>query len=320
MSQPTPPPTPPAPAPVKNPAKKRSFLQWIIYLILLLLLAWGIWNWMNYAKTHISTNDANVDAFHVEVSSDLLLRLMQMEVDIGDYVEQGQLLCQLDTRVLFPQQQAALAELEQANAQLDLAYVLRARTYDDYERGVRGFNFKIVSVQDFDHLQKAYAAAEQEVNVALKRIQAAKEQLNVMNAYLEKARIFAPMNGTIARRWSMEGDVLSPGQPIYSLYAMENPWVTAFLQEADIARVQLGDRVDIHVDAFPDRKFFGHVLIIGPAAAGQFSLVPPNNATGNYTKVAQRIPLRISIAPEDAGKQPHLRAGMSCEITIQTER
>ena len=122
------------------------------------------------------------------------------------------------------------------------------------------------------------------------------------------------------KRWVMAGDVVQPGEAILAIYDIEHVWVTANLEETKLGAIALGDSVHTSVDAYPGRDFAGTVTLIGAAAAAQFSLLPPANASGNFTKVTQRIPVRISIAPPpEAPTDPPvlLLPGMFVEVHIR---
>ena len=128
------------------------------------------------------------------------------------------------------------------------------------------------------------------------------------------------MNGVVSKRWALVGDVVQPGQPVFSIYDVKNIWVTANLEETSLAALQSNNIVEITVDSYPDEKFSGKVFQIGSNTASQFSLIPPNNASGNFTKITQRVPVKISIE-RNAGANPHRRIdllpGMSVEIKVK---
>src|SRR5438093_1027279 len=114
------------------------------------------------------------------------------------------------------------------------------------------------------------------------------------------------------------GQLVQPGQPLMSLVPLGDVWVTANLKETQTADVSQGDPADFTVDAYPGRHFSGHVESLSPATGAKFSLLPPDNATGNFTKVVQRIPVRIRLDGKNDPAHP-LRPGMSVVVTIQTK-
>jgi membrane fusion protein (multidrug efflux system) len=125
----------------------------------------------------------------------------------------------------------------------------------------------------------------------------------------------------VAKRWVIQGDVIQPGQPVFSVYDRSRIWVTANLEETNMDVVNLGEDVGISVDGHPDRIFGGRVFQLGGSTAAQFSLIPPNNASGNFTKVTQRVPIKITIEERTPGNPVPalLLPGMSVEIRIRTK-
>jgi membrane fusion protein, multidrug efflux system len=131
---------------------------------------------------------------------------------------------------------------------------------------------------------------------------------------LEYATIKAPQAGIVSKRNVEVGQVIQPGQPVVALVALDDIWVTANFKETQLKKMRVGDEAKIHVDAY-DRDFKAHVDSIGGATGARFSLLPPENATGNYVKVVQRVPVKLVFEP---GQDPQhqLRPGMSAEPTV----
>jgi membrane fusion protein (multidrug efflux system) len=117
----------------------------------------------------------------------------------------------------------------------------------------------------------------------------------------------------------MSGDVVQPGQSVFTLTLSKNLWVIAFLEETNISKIKPGQNVKFTIDAFSDVKFSGKVFLIGSSTASVFSLIPANNASGNFTKVTQRVPVRISIDSADNNKEIssfNILSGMSVVVKI----
>jgi membrane fusion protein (multidrug efflux system) len=133
---------------------------------------------------------------------------------------------------------------------------------------------------------------------------------------LQRTSITAPSAGVISRKSVEVGQVIQPGQPLFALVSQGDVWVTANFKETQLRHVQPGQRVTVDVDGL-GRELKGHVDSIGAATGAKFSLLPPENATGNYVKVVQRIPVKIVFEP---GQDPEhrLRPGMSVTPTIYT--
>ena len=142
-------------------------------------------------------------------------------------------------------------------------------------------------------------------------------KLGVIVELLQHTHIYAPRDGAISKRWVVAGDVAKIGEPLFSLTDVINIWVTANLEETKVGRVQPGDEVKIHIDAYPDRDFTGTVFEVLASAASKFSLIPPDNATGNFTKVVQRVPVKILLNIPKTKPPLYLYPGMSTEIYVK---
>jgi membrane fusion protein (multidrug efflux system) len=142
--------------------------------------------------------------------------------------------------------------------------------------------------------------------------------LDLAKINLGYTRIMAPVDGMVSERGVREGQYAHAGTQVISVVPLENVWVLANYKETQLTHVAIGQRAEIRVDTFPGIIVAGIVDSIAPASGAQFSLLPPDNATGNFTKVVQRIPVKLRIRPDNplAG---HLRPGMSVETTILTD-
>ena len=139
----------------------------------------------------------------------------------------------------------------------------------------------------------------------------------------ENYRIVSPVDGLIAKQWVVPGDLLQPGENIFTLNEGKELWVAVYLQETKFNEIRMGQSALFTLDAYPGLTFYGMIFYIGANAASEFSLIPPDNASGNYTKVAQRIPLRISIdrveGKEKLKANLRLLSGMSANVKIIKE-
>jgi membrane fusion protein (multidrug efflux system) len=296
--------------------KKRVLIP---FFILILALAFGGWYWYKNLRNFVSTDDAYVDADRVSISPKVLGRIVLLTVDEGSRVKQGDLLVRLDDTDLQAQVEQAKANLAFAQNSLPLAKVNLDRATDDFGRADLQFKGAVITKEQFVHAREALEGAKAEYGIAVSRIAVAKAQMSVVETQLQNMTIFAPFNGIVAKRWLLAGDVAQPGQPILTIYDTRLIWVTANLEETKLARVKLHEPVEVAVDTYAGRPFNGKVGLIGDYTAAQFSLIPPNNASGNFTKVTQRVPIRIFLdarTPENQAAYP-LRPGMSVEIKIR---
>jgi membrane fusion protein (multidrug efflux system) len=247
-------------------------------------------------------------------------RIISLKFDEGSCFDCGDLLVQLDSSVLKAQEVQALAEVDlDSNAAIRAAIAMDLSRID-FERAAYQFKTKVISQQQYDHAQNTFKSSQAAYNMAEAQTASARAALRMIRTRLGKMQIYAPCRGIIAKRWVVQGDVVQPGQAIFTAFE-DTVWVTMYLQETGIAEMRLGDHVDISVDTYRGRRFAGKVTLIGPAAAALFSLLPPSNASGNFTKVTQRIACRSSIYPIDnVDTALRLRPGTSVEVQVRTGR
>ncbi len=295
--------------------RKKRF--WIPLFLLIVAIVGG-YQWYKGTLGYISSDDAFIDADRMAVSSKILGRVIKLYATDGDTVKAGQVLVRIDSTDLISQKNQAVAALNLANESIPLSKINIAKATEDFERAKIQIRKNIITKEQYDHAQKALEAANAELNINKSKIESAKAQLDVISTQLKNTTICAPMDGVVAKRWILEGNVVQPGEPIYSVYNMQEVWVTADLEETDLGQLRIGDNVSITVDSYADKTFSGKILKLGTNTASQFSLIPPSNASGNFTKVTQRIPVKISIDPTVNGKKVLLLPGMSVEIKIKT--
>jgi membrane fusion protein, multidrug efflux system len=297
--------------------KKRVIIP---VLLMLIVAALVVFYWYNYLRGYVATDDAVIDSDAVTISSKILGRIVTLNADEGDSVKAGQLLVQIDDSDLKAQEAQARAALDYVQQNVTVARIALDRAKDDFDRAAIQYNDHVITREQFDHARQALEMTQAQQAVALSQVKASQAQLAVIETQLTNTRIIAVASGVVARKWVVPGDIVQAGQPIFTLYNLNDVWVTANFEETKLASIHPGDSVQISVDAFPDRKLIGTVALIGAAAASQFSLIPPNNASGNFTKVTQRVPVRITFANLDnnnPGGRLVLLPGMSVEVKIR---
>jgi membrane fusion protein (multidrug efflux system) len=296
--------------------KKRVLIPFIVFI---LAVAFGAWYWYKNLRNFVSTDDAYVDADRVSVSAKVLGRIVQIAADEGSAVKKGDVLARLDDTDLRAQMEQAKANLDLAQASLPLAKVNLDRATEDYERADVQIKGAVITREQYSHAQKTLDGARAEYAIAQSRIGVAKAQMGIVEAQLQNMTLAAPFDGVVAKRWLLEGDIVQPGQPIFTIYDIQRIWIAANLEETNLGKVKLQNDVEVNVDTYPGRVFRAKVGLIGDYTAAQFSLIPPNNAAGNFTKITQRVPLRIyldDLTPEVRNEFP-LRPGMSVEVKIR---
>jgi membrane fusion protein (multidrug efflux system) len=295
----------------------------IIPLIIFIVLGVFAWKWYRGQLGYVSTDDAFIDADKLNVSTKMLGRITSLNFDEGDTVKAGQVIVTLDSTDLVAQRDESAASLSSAKESINLAKVSLDRAQDDFDRAESQYKSNIIPKEQFDNAKHALNEAKAKYVIAKSLTRTSAARLEVIKTQLDNTVIISPMNGVIGKRWVLKGDVVQPGQPIYTMFDLKNVWVTADLEETKLASIKNSDKVEISVDAYPDQKFAGEVYLIGSNTASQFSLIPPANASGNFTKVTQRVPVKISIHPVDETGKPvnknsiKLLPGMSVEIKVK---
>lgn len=197
------------------------------------------------------------------------------------------------------------SDLKAAQAQLQArsADLARARA------GLEGSRADVIAAISSRRL---LTAKEQELQADIKSRRAALESANVALGY---TTIVAPTDGYIASRDVLPGQLVNPGTTVVSL-VQQGAWVLANFKETQLKRIRPGNVAEIKVDTFPSRSWKGHVLVIAPESGAQTALIPPDNATGNFTKIVQRIPVKIALDPNQDLES--LRPGMSARVSVRT--
>ena len=218
---------------------------------------------------------------------------------------------------------AAESDLSRAQQQLSRSKKLKVKNYssqDDVDERQAGVES---SVAHLDEAKAALIAQQRELavfNAQLQQIDAnvvkAKAGLELAKIQLEDTQVRAPFSGVIGKRGAMKGQYVQPGQALYSLVPDGAVWITANFKETQIQHMQPGQQVQVSLDAFPDQTFTGVIDSLSPASGAKFSLLPAENATGNFTKIVQRIPVRIRLDLSEA--QARVVPGLSAVVKVNT--
>ena len=306
---------PEAPVRPKKKSKAGSVITGMV--LIALILASGLY-WYVQKMKYVTTDDAYVDANKLNLSPQIMGRVLALYADEGDAVRKGQLLAVLDSSDMVARLQQAETSLKVARLGIDLAKVRLEQAQINFDRAAVQYKGNVIPKARYDNLVKALQAAKVQYAMAQSKISTLDAQIRVIKTGLLHTKLYSNISGMIAKRWILAGDVVAPGQTIFTIYNLKNIWVTAMLKETDLNKIALGDTVSIHVDAYPETKFSGRIFQIGSNTAALFSLIPPDNASGNFTKVTQRIPVKISIKPVGKAKLKYgLLPGMSVEIKLK---
>jgi membrane fusion protein (multidrug efflux system) len=230
------------------------------------------------------------------------------------------------------------AMIDQAAAMLKSAEADLARAQQDYKRYSALMTSDFASRQRFEQAEadarkaeatvaksRAAFAAEQNQLAVLQsqqredeaRLQQARANLRLAQNDLDNTVIRAPISGIAGNRAGQVGQYVKPGSQLLSLVPLTQVYVTANFKETQLTRMRPGQLTEISIDAYPDVPLQGHIESFAPASGAQFSILPPDNATGNFTKIVQRVPVRIAL-PADSPLAGLLRPGLSVTVTVDT--
>ncbi|RLV61332.1 HlyD family secretion protein [Parashewanella curva] len=227
----------------------------------------------------------------------------------------------------------AKSKIASAQAQYNLAkqQVIRAKSliksnYASQKDLDTAISQQKVTQAQVKEAQAGLQAANDSLNVITSQLQQAKAKISVANAQLEQAKIAlsytkikAPVDGVVGKKGLRVGLYVQPGMPLLSVVPSDKIWVTANFKETQIADIKPGMKVELALDAYPDTPLEGEVESFSPATGAQFALFPPENATGNFTKVVQRVPVRIKLLhPEKL--QGRLIPGLSVEAMVDLRK
>jgi membrane fusion protein (multidrug efflux system) len=256
------------------------------------------------ARANVAAQQANNDRAQADLAR------MKPLVEKGEISQQQYDAYSAAARVADSQLKAANEKLNSANEGAEIAResMLAAKSQVDQARAMVAqakANHKQVTIREADQ-----ASAEAAVATAQADLEAAELQLSY-------ATIVAPSDGVVTRKSVEAGQIIQPGQGLFTLIPLNDVWVTANFKETQLANVRPGQKAEIDVDMY-GKNVVGHVDSIAGATGARLSLLPPENATGNYVKVVQRIPVKILLDPNSADKAI-LRPGMNVEATIITK-
>jgi membrane fusion protein, multidrug efflux system len=296
----------------------------------------------HYMDSYEATDDAQIDGHIAPISSRIDGTVSHVYVEDTQFVNAGALIAEIDPRDARASVDSARANLAQARAQLDSAradaisaeakvrqaQATNAQAHKDADRYTSLYGQHVVSGSEYD--EKSFAAAVDQAAVDSERatanaagkaigsraaaVQAAQAALDQALLNLEYTRIAAPMSGIVGKKSAEVGERVQPGQQLLAIVPLDDIWITANFKETQIRKIVPHQHATIYVDA-TGRDYDGYVEGLAGASGEKYSLLPPENATGNYVKVVQRLPVKIRLKPGQ-NQDRRLRPGMSVEATV----
>jgi membrane fusion protein (multidrug efflux system) len=251
---------------------------------------------------YVTTDNAQVEAHAVMLAAKVPGYVTAVNVREGQKVNKGDVLAEIDSRDyqnLLTQAKGELTSVEARKRDAERNY---NRMNDLFAKGV-------VSRQQYDTANASYSEVKAKYDAIAAQV--AQAELN-----LENTKIKAPSNGFIARKSVEVGQLAAAGVPLIGFVDAGERWIIANFKETEIAGIALGHKVEVDVDAIPGKSFHGSVVAISAATGATFTLLPPDNATGNFTKVVQRVPVRIQLTELSDSEVELLRAGLSAFVKV----
>jgi membrane fusion protein (multidrug efflux system) len=252
----------------------------------------------------VTTDNAQVDGHFVLMAAKVPGYVTEVHVREGQKVKKDEVLVEIDARDYDNTLRQVSSELTSVAARKDDSEKTYRRINDLFKRNV-------VTQAQFDAASSGFADVKAKWDAV--SAQVAQAKLN-----LDNTKLRAPSDGFIARKSVEIGQLASPGAPLLGFVDAHERWITANFKETDLDRIKVGAAAKITVDAIDGRAFTGKVESISSATGATFTLLPPDNATGNFTKVVQRIPVRILLDQLKEDEVEALRVGLSAFVKIST--
>jgi membrane fusion protein (multidrug efflux system) len=334
------------PPPPRYSNRQRA-LGIVAIVVVVGIVAWGAY-WLFYGRYFESTDDAYVGGDVVAITSREPGTILTLHADNTQSVRRGQVVIDLDPAdALVGMQQAEanlaqtvratralFAKADQLRAQIAQARIQLAQTEQDYRRRHDASSDGSVSKEEVSHADDAMAQAKAGLTVTQTGLEQTRAQIQgttiatnpdvlaaeakLRNAalVLEHMKLLAPVDGVVAQRTVQVGEQVAPGAPLLAIVPLENVWVDANFKEVQLTRMRVGQPVTLTADIYGSGvTYHGYVAGLSPGTGAAFALLPPQNASGNWIKIVQRVPVRIKIDPRDLKDHP-LRVSLSVNVTV----
>ncbi|HDR8952235.1 HlyD family secretion protein [Burkholderia vietnamiensis] len=331
----------------QNNGKRKRMMTLLIAVIVIAAIAYGLYYFL-VARFHEETDDAYVNGNVVQITPQVTGTVIAVKADDTQTIKAGDPLVVLDpadSQIALQQAEANLAQTvrqvrglfvndDQYRAQVALRQSDLSKAQDDLRRRLAVAQTGAVSQEEISHARDAVRAAQASVDAAQQELASNRaltanttiaSHPNVMaaaakvrDAYLANARnvLPAPVTGYVAKRSVQVGQRVSPGTPLMSVVPLNAVWVDANFKEVQLRHMRIGQPVELTADIYGSSAVYhGKVVGFSAGTGSAFSLLPAQNATGNWIKVVQRLPVRIEIDPKDLDKHP-LRIGLSMQVDV----
>jgi len=335
--------------PESNPAKRKRLLTILALIFLLVGVVWGV-RWFLHSRGHETTDDAYVAGDLVRVTPRIDGSVVAVLADDTDFVKQGQIVVKLDdtdARLALAKAEADLGEIVrrisqtfEAHSQQLANLAVKQRTLEqaeaDLARRERAVAVDAISREEAEHAHSARDKARSELALARAQLAASRAEVSgtsvathpavkqaearLREAWLalNRCEIRAPAEGQGAKRSGQIGQQVAPGAALMAIVPMTHLWVEANFKEDQLKGMRIGQPAQLVSDLYGSgRTFHGTVVGLSPGTGSVFSLLPPQNASGNWIKIVQRLPVRIALDPGELAEHP-LRVGLSMTVEVET--
>ncbi|WP_435927592.1 multidrug efflux MFS transporter periplasmic adaptor subunit EmrA [Dryocola sp. BD613] len=335
--------------PVNKKGKRKGALLLLTLLFVIIAVAYGIY-WFLVLRHYENTDDAYVAGNQVQIMSQVSGSVTKVWVDNTDFVKEGDVLVtldQADAEQAFDKAQTVLASSvrqtrqqminsKQYQATIELKKTALAQAQSDLNRRVPLGSANLIGREELQHARDAVASAQADLDVAVQQYNAnqamilgskLEDQPNVKQAAadlrnawmaLQRTKIVSPMTGYVSRRAVQVGAQISPTTPLMAIVPASGLWVDANFKETQLAHMRIGQPATVVSDIYGDQvEYTGKVVGLDMGTGSAFSLLPAQNATGNWIKVVQRLPVRVELDAKQLEQHP-LRIGLSTLVTVDT--
>ncbi|MEZ2759929.1 multidrug efflux MFS transporter periplasmic adaptor subunit EmrA [Providencia vermicola] len=337
-------------APQRNKKRQRkNALMFLTFIFITIGVGWGVY-WYLVLRHYESTDNAYVAGNQVQIQSQVSGSVMTVNVDNTDFVQSGTVLVELDPRDAELALDKAKTELansvrqtrqhiinsRQLQANIDVKRSELGRLQNDLKRREVLGSSNLIGKEELQHARESVVSAKAALDMAVEQYNAnqaivlnspiekqpAVEQAatQVRNAWLalQRTKIVSPVDGYVSRRSVQIGSQITPSTPLMAIVPSSGMWIDANFKETQLADMRIGQPAKVTADFYgKDVVFNGTVVGLDMGTGSAFSLLPAQNASGNWIKVVQRLPVRIALDPAQLEERP-LRIGLSTEVTIDT--
>ena len=337
-------------APQRNKKRQRkNALMFLTFIFIAIGVGWGVY-WYLVLRHYESTDNAYVAGNQVQIQSQVSGSVMTVNVDNTDFVQSGTVLVELDPRDAELALDKAKTELansvrqtrqhiinsRQLQANIDVKRSELGRLQNDLKRREVLGSSNLIGKEELQHARESVVSAKAALDIAVEQYNAnqaivlnspiekqpAVEQAatQVRNAWLalQRTKIVSPVDGYVSRRSVQIGSQITPSTPLMAIVPSSGMWIDANFKETQLADMRIGQPAKVTADFYgKDVVFNGTVVGLDMGTGSAFSLLPAQNASGNWIKVVQRLPVRIALDPAQLEERP-LRIGLSTEVTIDT--